>query len=170
MAVHTHIDEIISYKANVISALANSPEVVALMLDKPNPDVNGEDGDIARRDIYDYDYIDETQLEAGSYILVDCDIVGRPTSTVKDLEVYIQVVVSKTIQKLDHKKFKGVMGNRCDNLARQIDLLLNGSRDYGIGRLTLVSVKSANVPASFTSKLLTYWIPDFARDRSIGIK
>jgi len=168
MAVQTHLDELINYSSNVVRALLGSKEVVALMTDHPDPDLYGADGDAAAQHIYDYDYVDNTQLEAGVYIMVDCDMVAAPTGSIKDLELYVQVMVSKSIMPLDPKKFKGVKGNRRDNLARQIDLLLNGSHDYGIGRLQLVSARTANVPSSFTSKLLTYRIPDFAKDRSVG--
>jgi len=169
MAVQTHLDQLIDYKSNIIRALLNSKDVVSLIVDKANPDIYGVDGDTASSHMFDYDYIDDTVLEAGAFVMVDCDMVAAPTGTIKDLEVYVQVVVSKLFMELDHKKFKGVKGNRCDNLSRQIDLLLNGSRDYGIGRLQLASARTANVPAAFTSRLLTYRIPDFARDRSVGI-
>lgn len=170
MAVQTNLDELIDYKFNVITAISNSKDVVGLMVDKPDPDVYGPDGDEARRHMFDYDYVDNTQLEAGSYIMIDCDMVSAPTGTIKWLEVYVQVMVSKSIMELDHKKFSGMIGNRLDNLIRQIDLLINGSRDYGIGQLQLVGVRTARVPSSFSSKLMTYRTPDFAKDRAVCIR
>lgn len=170
MAIQTHLDQLIDYTSNVIIALVNSPTVVGLMLDKPNPDVDGEDGDTARSQMFDYDYVDETNLKATAYILVDADMVAAPTDAVKDMELYVQVIINKSYMKLNTKTWKGRKGNRRDNLAREIDLLLRGSRDFGIGRLQLVSARTANVPSAFTSKLLTYRIPDFAKDRNVGIK
>ena len=170
MAIQTHLDEIINYKSNVIIDLCNSPLVVGLMLDKTNPDVNGDDGDDARSRMYDFDYITETNLQAEAYILVDADVVSAPTWTVKNMELYVQIVLNKSYMKLDNKRWKGRKGNRLDNLVREIDILLNGSRDYGIGKLQLVSARTANVPAAFTSKLLVYQVPDFARDRQVGLK
>ena len=170
MSQKTHLDELIDYSSNIISSMANSQEIVALMLDKDpaNVDLGGDDGDIAREHMFDYDYVDDTQLEAGAYIMVDVDMIDSPTGTVKDMEVYVQIVVSKTYMELDKKSFKGVKGNRRDNLARQIDLLLNGSKDFGIGKLSLMSARTANVPKSFTSKMLTYGVSDFAYTRGAG--
>lgn len=166
MAVQTHLDELINYSSQIITALMNSPEVVGLIVDKQAADVTEEDMDRAREQMFDYDYIDETTQEAKAYIMVDVDMVASPTGTIKDIEVYVQIAVSKTYQKLNTRTFKGVRGNRRDNLARQIDLLINGRRDFGIGKLQLTSARTANVPSSFTSKLLTYRSSDFAKNRA----
>ena len=165
MAVETHIDDLINFSSTVISALASSPDIVGLMVDKAPENVTEEDMDRAREFMYDYDYIDETVQSAGSFIMVDADMVALPTDTVMDVEIYVQVAVSKSVMKLDNKIFKGVRGNRRDNLVRQIDLALRGSRDYGIGPLQLVSARTANVPAAFSSKMLIYRSPDFAKNR-----
>ena len=166
MAIETHLDELINYSSQIITALSNSKEVVGLMLDKASAEVTEDDMDQARAQMYDYDYIDETVQSAGAFIMVDADMVAAPTGTMKTVEVYVQIVVSKTYMHLNPKKFKGMRGNRRDNLMRQADLLINGSRDYGIGKLTLITARTANVPSAFTSKLLTYRVSDFAKNRA----
>lgn len=168
MAKQTHLDELIDYSSLIISKLATSPEIVELMLDSPGIDVASEEAEKARERMFDYDYIDDTVLSSGAYIMVDADMVDLPSGTIKELEVYVQIVVSKEFMTLDAKKFKGVKGNRRDNLARRIDLILNGSREFGIGRLQLASARTSSVPDAFTSKLLTYEVVDFAVDRSVG--
>lgn len=170
MAVQTHLDQLIDYTSDAIRIIAGSPEVVGLMLNKPNPNMDGVDDEEARKYMYNFDYIDETNLEARAYIMVDADMVSAPTWTVKDMELYVQIILNKSFMDLDTKVWKGRKGNRRDNIAREIDLVLNGDRGFGIGRLQLVSATTANVPSAFTSKLLTYRIPDFARDRKVGIK
>ena len=166
MAVQTHLDELINYSSQIITDLSNSPIVVGLMLDKSPDAVTEDEMDAARGKMYDFDYIDETVQSAGAFIMVDVDMVAAPSGTIKSIETYVQIVVSKTYMKLDPRKFKGMRGNRRDNLMRQIDLLINGSRDYGIGKLQLVTARTANVPAAFSSKLLTYRIPDYATNRA----
>ena len=166
MAVQTHLDELIDYTSKIIAALSNSPEVVGLIVDKAPSEVTEADMDNARNKMFDFDYIDETVQSAGAFIMVDADMVAAPTGTIKDLEVYVQIAVSKTYVKLSPTIFKGMRGNRRDNLSRQIDLLLNGSRDFGIGKLQLVTARTVNVPSSFTSKMLTYRVPDFAVNRA----
>ena len=169
MAIQTHLDQIIDYKSDAIYAISQSKIVVGLMLDKIDPDMDGDDYEIAREHMYNFDYIPDTNLASDAYILVDADMVMSPTWTVKDMELYVQIVINKTYMPLKTKLWKGRKGNRLDNLSREIDLALNGSRDFGIGRLQLISARTANVPTAFSSKLLTYRIPDFARDRTVGI-
>lgn len=164
MAVETHLDELIDYSSKIISALCASPDVVRLILDKADVNIYGADAEEARRYMYDYDYIDETVQKSGAFIMVDCDMVDSPSASFKEMEVYVQIVVSKTFMELDPAIFPGIRGNRRDNLARQIDLLINGRRDFGVGKLMLSSAKTAGVPSTFTSKMLTYSIPDFARN------
>jgi hypothetical protein len=62
---------------------------------------------------------------------------------------------------LDRSIFKGVIGNRRDNIIRHIDRLLNFSDIFGIGKLSLVSVKTGNLTDKFTVRQLEYKVPDF---------
>lgn len=167
MAVETHLDELIDFSSNIISKLANSQEIVNLIVDKPNADIYGADGDEARAHMYDYDYIDETQTSAGAFVMVDVDMVAADSGTIKEMDIYVQVAVSKTFMRLDPKKFKGIKGNRRDNIVRQIDLILNGSREFGIGKIQLISARTSIVPTSFTSKMLTYRVYDFAKNKKV---
>jgi hypothetical protein len=63
--------------------------------------------------------------------------------------------------KLDRKIFRGVMGNRRDNLVRYIDRILNFSTIYGIGELGLGSMKTIAPRNDFVLREITYKIPDF---------
>jgi len=50
--------------------------------------------------------------------------------------------------------FPGVVGNRRENLARHIDSVLNFSDIFGIGELSLHSIKTGNLTTGFTVKEL----------------
>ena len=167
MAGVSHLDEIVDFKRAIINALASSPDVVGLLLDDPNVDMESDEAYAVREEnIFDYDYVDETQTTAKSYVMVEVEV---PSSggTMKDLVIYVQVVVHKSLMTLDTTKFKGVKGNRKDNLIRQIDLLLNNSREFGIGKLLPESVTLARVPVRFSSTMLTYSCPNFSIDRKL---
>lgn len=162
----TPLDTLINYKADVISKLSNAKSVVALMLNNPDIDMDSDAAyDITSTNIYDFDYVDKTVERSDAYIMVDCDMLGPTSGSVNAYEVYVQVVCSKSFMRLPSSTFKGVKGNRCDNLVRQIDFLLNGTRIFGIGKLDLASVTSAVVPDSFTSKMLTYRVVDYRGER-----
>ena len=169
MAIHTHLDEIIDYKKTIINKIGLSKDVVALLTDNPLIDMDSDVAyDVFDKNLYDYNYVDDTQTADTSLVMVDVEVPSVPTGTIKDLYVFVQVVVPKAQMKLDVTKFNGVKGNRKDNLLRQIDLLLNNSEEFGLGGLKLESVRIAAVPDKYTSTLLTYSISDFARDRAVG--
>jgi len=169
MAIHTHLDEIIKYKETIKDMFSKSQMVLALIADNPNLQLDSDEAlDIADQHIFDYDYIDGTQTQTGAFIMVDVDMVDRPTPTMKDLVVYVQIVVSKSYMSLKGRGFIGVKGNRKDNLARFVDLCINNSSEFGIGRIGLDTAITGNVPDGYTSKVLTYSVPDFARNRSVG--
>ena len=168
MAGVSHIDEIIDYKRKVINALGHSQAVVGLILDDPNIDMGSDTAySVYDDNLFDYNYIDATQTQASALIMVEVEVPRIPTDTIKDMMLYIQTVVSKDFMQLK-SNFNGVKGNRRDNITRQVDLLLNNSRDFGIGKLKLERVVIANVPDGYTSTMLTYSVPDFARDRKLG--
>ena len=168
MTVKTHLDEIIAYKETIKDMVAQSQIVLALLSNDENIEVDSNEAvDVMDQSFFDYNYIDSTQTSIVPLIMVDVEIPSVPTGTIKDMYVFVQVAVPKTQMILDTMKF-AVKGNRKDNLLRQIDLLLNNSQEFGIGKLKLESVNVASVPDKYTSTLLTYSIYDFARNRSVG--
>ena len=84
----------------------------------------------------------------------------------QDFKLFVTVICHKGFMELDPRKHTGVIGNRRDNLVRKIDLLLNGSDIFGIGKLSLVSVRTAPSPVGFTTRELTYKVSDF-KDKGI---
>ena len=78
-----------------------------------------------------------------------------------DHVIYITVACHKEFMKLNCKTFKGMIGNRRDNLSRYIDKLFNGKSIMGIGALRLKSVRSVAPATGFTGRELCYEIRDF---------
>lgn len=166
MANITHVDALINFSAKIIQKIAASQEVVGLMLNDPDILMTSEAALNIYDDLYDYDYVDDTIDGDKALIMVDVDMLRQSSPTMSDYEIYVQVVCTKQYMKLTPSLFKGVRGNRRDNIVRYIDLLLNGSKEFGIGKLELKRVNTAVVPEKLTSKLLTYKVVDFAQDRT----
>lgn len=162
----TYLDDIIEFKYAVIKSITSSKKVMGLLLNDPNIDLDGDDAlDALKNNIFDFDYVDRTIQRSDAFIMVDTEMVKPSSGSMNVWHVYIQIVSEKGYNALDKKIFKGVKGNRKDNIAREVDLLLNGRDDFGIGKLTLKSVSPSTVPESFTSTLLTYVISDFREER-----
>lgn len=166
MSKTTYLDDLIAYKEKVIEALAASQEVMSLLANDPEIDLEGDEAEnLLERNIFDYDYVDSTMERHDAYIMVDAELIQPTSSTFNKWYLYVQVVCAKAFNGIDKKLFRGVKGNRRDNIARHADVLLNGSREFGVGKLVLQSVAPATVPEKFTSLLLTYEIRDFRAER-----
>lgn len=169
MAGKSHLDELIDYKEKIIDIISGSQETIALIANNPNIVLGSEEAyKIIDENIFSYDYINSTQITSKAFIMVDVDMVRRSTSTMKDLEIYVQIVVDKSYMNLKECGFKGIKGNRRDNILRYVDLLLNGNDEFGIGQLELQSAVGVPVPDIYTSKMLTYAIVNFAQNRKLG--
>ena len=160
------LDDMTRYKEAIIRKIAASQKVIGLLVNNPMIDMDSDEAnDIIDRNIFDYDYIDRTVQRSDAYIMVDSELDYPTSGTMNQWRVYVQIVCAQTFNSMDHKIFKGVSGNRRDNLAQEIDALLNGERFIGIGDLELLSAAPATVPDTFTSMLLTYRVHDFRRER-----
>ena len=160
------LDDMTLYKEAIIKKISKSQNVIGLLLNNPKIDMDSDEAnDIIDRNIFDYDYIDRTVQRSDAYIMVDSELDFPSSGSMNQWRVYVQIVCAKTFNSMDHKIFRGVSGNRRDNLAQEIDAILNGERFIGIGELELISAAPANVPDTFTSMLLTYRVHDFRRER-----
>ena len=166
MAKLTHIDQLVDYNQLVVNRILASQEVMALIANNPDLNLDSDAAAEWEEHVFDHAWIDETVQEAGAFITVDVDIPSMSSGTIMEMRVYVEVLVSKTYMKLNPSIFKGCKGNRRDNIVRHIDLLLNGSLDFGIGRLDLKNIRTVTTANKFAGKLLTYEVSDFARDRS----
>lgn len=163
----TFLDELVEYPAKALHKIGTDQDVVALLLDNWDIEIGSDEADeVFDKYLYDYLYVDNTTTEARAYICVEAEMIKLSSPTIQDLRLYVTVICHKNFMKLDPRKCKGLIGNRRDNLVRKIDLVLNGSNIFGIGLLTLASVKSMSSPAGFSARELTYKIADF-KDKGI---
>lgn len=161
--VDTPIDELIDYPMKVVQAIGNDKTITSLLTNNPDISMYSDEAyDIFGRYLFDYDYVDQTTVEASAYVCVEAEINKRTTATMHEVCLYITVYCHKKYMDLDPTKFPGIAGNRRDNIVRNICDLLNGETIYGVGSLELESVKTRTAPLGFTAREMTYSIPDFA--------
>lgn len=158
----TYLDQLVEYPAKIIKTISEDKYCVGLLLNKPFEETTENDYDKALENyIFDYQYVDDTTQESAAYIWVDADVSHVDNMRIKGMRVYVTVACHKSFMKLDSGKFKGVIGNRKDNLVRYVDRLLNGKNLFGIGVLKLESVRVISPINGFTLREITYSIPDF---------
>lgn len=158
----TFLDELVEYPAKAIRQLGQTKDIVSLLTDNASIDMDSNEADgVFDKYLFDYGYVDNTTTEARAYVCVEAELMKTPTQTIQDLRLFVTVICHKEYMKLDHKRFVGIIGNRRDNIVREIDKVLNGSEMFGIGVLSLDSVRTVSSPTGFTAREITYSISDF---------
>lgn len=158
----TNLDELVEYPVKALHRIGTDPTVIQLLTDNPDIDMESEEADSAFETfLFDYLYVDGTTTEAAAYICVEAETARSQTSTMQNMKLYVTVMCHKQFMKVDATKFRGMVGNRRDNLVRYVDKLLNGSDIFGIGKLTLVSARTVPAPTGFSAREITYTVTDF---------
>lgn len=167
----TFLDELVEYPVKALHSIGTDPTVVQLLTDNPDIDMDSEEADgVFDKYLFDYIYVDGTTTETAAYICVETEMSRHQTETIQDMKLYVTIICHKQFMKVNTTKFKGMVGNRRDNLVRYTDKLLNGADIFGIGGLTLVSARTVPAPTGFSAREMTYIVPDFRKRRSFPSK
>lgn len=158
----TYLDQIVEYPAKVMFRLAEDKYCTGLLTNKAFNEVGEDDVDTAADEfIKDYQYVDDTVQQVAAYIWVEMEVNRVDNKTMKGIRLYVSVACHKNYMTLNRQMFKGIRGNRRDNLVRFVDKVLNNSEFLGLGALKLHSVRTVTPINSFTIREITYEIPDF---------
>lgn len=168
--VNSFLDELVEYPVRALYNIGTDKDVVSLLTDNPEIDMDSEEADdVFDKYLFDYLYVDGTTAEAEAYVCVETEMTRSHTTTMQNMRLYVTVICHKKFMKVDTTKFKGMIGNRRDNLVRCVDKLLNGSDAFGIGQLLLESVRTIPSPNGFTARELTYSVPEFSRGQDQNV-
>lgn len=167
MATKTHIDQLIDYKEEIIGKLMSDQMIMGLVFDDPTVDLDGDQvANVRATNLFDHSYSDNTVQTDKVLILVETGLLSVLSKEVNTFEVQIQVICARNYMKLDGRKFKGLRGNRRDNVLRYIAQCLFEAR-LGLGVLKLVDCGPVDVPKGFTSMRLVFQTDDFSKNRRI---
>ena len=155
----TILKSIRDYKYQAISQMRASKEVMGLILNNPDINMSSEETFLAQENSFiDHNFCDDTFQSDKVVIFVEGAMVRRPSDRFMMGELYIQIVCNKDYISLNTDVFKGVLGNRNDNLASLISGILDLNTDdaYGVGNLVLVECSPKQVPSGFSSLMLVF--------------
>lgn len=149
-----HLEEFTTYKQTLMQAICTSPEIISLLkLDTDPADITGRDMRYDR--IFPYNYVPLVTTNAKTFI---CFIVTAPNvkeGVIAELMLTVFVFTHQDIMRTNK-------GMRTDLLISEIDKLLNGSINYGLGKVRLRSCDVLQVPVRGYSGLFsTYVVKDF---------
>lgn len=158
----TYLDQLVDYPAVIMQKISEDKHCVGFLLNKKFEEVTEDDFERAlEKNIFDYQYVDDTTETVNAYIWVEAEVSRVENRQIKDMRLYITISCHKDYMLLNHKNYKGVMGNRRDNITRYVDKLLNGCSIVGIGGFKLKSVRTTAPAKNFTGRVLCYDVADF---------
>lgn len=158
------LEVLVEYPVKAMQMIGSDQGVVELLTNIKGVDMDSDDAaSVFDENMFDYGYVPQTTDEATAYVCVETNMVKAPTPTMQNLRVYVTVVCHRGFMNIDPSVFKGVVGNRRDNLSLRIDRILNGSDALGIGRLKLETAMVVAAPTGFTAREMTYSISDFSK-------
>lgn len=148
------LDEFFDYKNQLMADLLTRQDIVTLV----NMDVELEEAKaLIYRQVFPYEYVPETVEEGKTFICCDVDIQRSMDKTYLLPTLYVWVFTHRSKMRLPEG------GVRVDKLCSKIAEAINGSRDYGLGELSLYSVKRFAPMTEFQGKVMTFHAKDFNR-------
>lgn len=155
------LDEFFDYKNKLIEDILTNAEIVSLINEDSTVETASE---LVYKQVFPYQYVPETVQEGHTFVCCDVDIDSVPNQTFLSATLYIWEFTHKSKLRLDEG------GVRTDKLASKITGVINGSFEYGLGRLKLLSVKRVAPMTDFQGKLLIFRAEDFNNPSPIGKK
>lgn len=155
------LDEFFDYKNKLIEDLLTDEEIVKLIDESRTLETAPT---LVYDRVYPYEFVPETVQQGHTFVCCDVDIDSVPNQTYLSATLYIWEFTHKSKLRLE------TGGVRTDKLASKITEAINGSFEYGLGRLKLLSIKRVAPMTDFQGKLLIFRTTDFNNTSPIGKK
>lgn len=151
------LNDFFDYKNKLMEDLITNKSIVSLI--KDGTDVDNA-ASLIYTQVFPYEYVPETVQTGGTYICFDVDIQNVSNKTFLTPVLYVWVFAHKSNLRLPEG------GVRTDKLCSEICEAINGSRYYGLGELSLYSVKRFAPMTDYQGKLMTFYAKEFNRQFS----
>lgn len=144
------------WKNKIVSELSQDDEIInALGLnDDESPD------DLVWKRIFPHYFVEKTESEVKTYLLVEIDIPERRTrygSSDNNIWVHPTIVFYVLTHQEDmHMNMVGESGTRMDYLAELIEEKYEGRQDFGVGTLQLKSDTAGSVNTTYRYRQLVF--------------
>lgn len=149
-----NLQEFFDYKNKLMEDLMTDRTLVSLL----NEEVPFENASsLIYTQVFPLEYVPETVQGGATYICCDVDIMSASNKTFLSPVLYIWVFAHRSKLRLPEG------GVRTDRICSRICELINGSRYYGLGELSLYSVKRFAPMTDYNGKLMTFYTKDFNR-------
>lgn len=151
-----HLEEFTTYKQTLMQAICTNDAIVELMKLEGDPDgITGRDMRYKR--IFPYNYVPLTTEKATTFICFSVVAPNVKSGVISTLKLIVWVFTHQNLMKTKN-------GMRTDLLVSEIDKMLNGSIEYGLGRVELQSCNLMQVPSEgYTGLCSVYTVDEYNR-------
>lgn len=165
-----NLEEIGEFKEKIITRLIHDPNIIDVLLgdtssiDDMETALFGSSGSGADGCVYKYEFLPDTQEDAKTFLCVEIVPYKTPEDSVTRYMIYVFMYCTKSI--VQTYKRKGTAGTRIDILASDVDKILNGNNEFGIGPLEWQGSEIYKPSIVYYGRMLTYRVCDYRRPRN----
>lgn len=150
-----YLSEIPRYRDVVMERICKCDAIIDLIRPEDQPDMKASD--MAYKYIFPYDYIADKTTEVGTYLCFDVAAPRIIDRAFSDFRIYFWIISHERAMRTP----KGLV---TDLLSCEVDKLMNGSREFGLGRVELMGWDRFTPADDFHGRSLTYRTVDFNRE------
>lgn len=148
-----YLEELSKYKIEIMKRLCLNSKIQTLILLYESQNQGKE---MMYRYIFPYAFVPDTVASSNTFICFDLEVQRVENRTFKDINIMFWTFTHQSLMRTDE-------GIRTDILADEIDKILNGNRDLGIGTVELKNVGRVNPAKDYHGRTLLYKAVDFNR-------
>lgn len=148
-----YLDELSKYKIEIMKRLCLSDKIQSLIL-LSKSQRNGRE--MMYKNIFPYAFVPDTVVNSNTFICFDLEVQRVQNRTFKDINILFWIFTHQSLMRADG-------GIRTDLIASEVDKILNGNRDLGLGTVELKKVLRVNPAKDYHGRNLVYRSVDFNR-------
>lgn len=152
-----NLTEITAYKSRMMQTFCTSSELTPLLSVEGEEEMTGKALMYSR--VFPYAHVPNTVENAKSFVCFKVDALSVKSDVIKTIQITIYCISHQNLLRLPDGR-----GLRTDVMASLVDKLMNGSSEYGLGTVELISSKEFNPITNYCGRESVYRVKDFNRD------
>jgi len=148
------LDEFFEYKNTLMGELMTNKKILEY-LDHDN--IGLKPRDLIYQSVFPYEYVPTVTENETTFICFDVDITKAPNTTYLFPTMYVWIFTHDNLMRLPGG------GLRVDAISSEISKMINGSRNYGMGRLELDLVKRYSPIQHYQGRIMRFAATDWNR-------
>ena len=156
-----NLNEITAYKSRMMQAFCTSPELTPLLTIDGEKELSGKALMYSR--VFPYAHVPNAVENAKSFVCFKVDVINVVNDVIKTMQITVYCISHQNLLRLPDGK-----GLRPDVMAAQIDKIMNGNTEFGLGKVELVTAKEFNPITNYSGREAVYRVKDFNRDLCEG--